>query len=110
MVKWSKLLNRRAWRLWWQRRWRGWDDSVTWDLDTEIATFILPRLKRFRELTQAIPFGETQKSWYQKLDMMIFAFDALANRWSYRIDLVENEPLIEEGRRLFHEFFYSLWW
>jgi hypothetical protein len=38
------------------QRWiRGWDDSETWDLDVQMLKFVLPRLKRFIELNNAIP-------------------------------------------------------
>jgi hypothetical protein len=45
-----RLFRGRWLKFWWQRRTRGWDDSVTWNLDTTIARFALPRLRRFREL------------------------------------------------------------
>ncbi len=35
-----------------QRRTRGFDDSVVWGLDYTILEFILPRLKLFREIGQ----------------------------------------------------------
>ena len=39
----------------WQRITRGFNDSETWNLDYTIAKLVLPRLKRFKELTNGIP-------------------------------------------------------
>ena len=52
------IFNKRYWKFLWQRWTRGFDDSETWSLYDTIARFILPRLKRFKEIadgTGSIP-------------------------------------------------------
>ncbi len=63
----------RALRFWWQRRTRGWDDSVTWNLDQQLVVWLAPRLRRFKELNDGFPPGSTPASWDAELDEMIWA-------------------------------------
>src|SRR5271154_326089 len=74
---------KRSIRFWWQRRIRGWDDSQTWSLDHSLAKLILPRLKRFQELSIGRPSDMTEKKWNDILDEMIFGFEWYASnkRW-----------------------------
>lgn len=44
------IFTKRFWKFLWQRWTRGFDDSETWSLDSTISYFILPRLKRFKEI------------------------------------------------------------
>jgi len=96
----------RSLRFWFQRRTRGWDDSETWGLDTTIARFVAPRLKRFREIANGYPGELTEKKWDEMLAKMQLAFELIA------ADQIEDEdrPEIEEGLRLFAEWFRGLWW
>jgi hypothetical protein len=97
------------------QRWtRGWDDSETWGLDSTIAKFTLPRLKRFKELKDGIPMGFTEKSWNETLDKMIFALGLCLDedRW-FEGAKEEQEALaarVQEGLELFGKYFRSLWW
>ncbi len=63
----------RAIRFWWQRRTRGWDDSVTWNLDQQIAVWLAPRLHRFRELNNGFPSDSSPDDWDAELDEMVWA-------------------------------------
>ena len=49
-------------KYWYQRRNRGWDDSETWGLDTTLAFWIVPRLKRLKEVTNGKPLSEVIKT------------------------------------------------
>lgn len=64
----------RAIRLFCQRMIRGWDDSDTWSLNTTIAEFVYPRLKRFIEIRASIPIGMTGPEWDEILNKILFAF------------------------------------
>ena len=46
-----------------QRFDQGFDDTETWHMDRTIALFIIPRLKKFIELNNGIPTGETVESY-----------------------------------------------
>lgn len=65
------FLLKRSIRFFFQRLFRGWDDSETWSLDYQFYKWLLPRLKRFRELTFAYPGTDeypTLESWQKELD------------------------------------------
>lgn len=102
------FLFRRRIKHWWQRRTRGWDDSDTWSLDFTIAKFVLPRLKRFREIDFGHPSNTSEEAWYKILDKMIYAME-----FNARDGIITNrkeDKKIQEGNELFGEYFNSLWW
>lgn len=114
-------LRARSIKLLYQRLTRGWDDSVTWNLDSHLAEVILPRLKRFKELnTHAYPGRfpgsdrpdavETFEEWHQVLDKMIFAFEWHCDeeRKYGKFDEAEYER-VKEGLQLFAIFYGALW-
>lgn len=107
-----------------QRISRGFDDSETWSLDQTIASFILPRMKRFKKISCAFPMSKdskndmTQAKWNSYLDKMIESFELIIeNRWSENIDFEiarkENDERIkkiESGLYLFAEWFIGMGW
>lgn len=96
----------RSLRFWWQRRTRGWDDSETWSLDSTIAEFTLPRLRRFREITIAHPSELTPEQWNHVLDELIWLMEITADG-----DLVGvDDARRREACRLLGEYFHALWW
>jgi len=44
-----------------QREERGFDDTEVYNLDSTIARFILPRLKRYKELNNIVPTDLTEE-------------------------------------------------
>jgi hypothetical protein len=99
-------------RRWWQRRTRGWDDSETWSLDYELAKWMLPRLKRFREITDGYPSRLTLEEWNLMLDEMIWAFEFRVNDddWSMTHSKGEKWKRYEHAMQLFVEWQGYLWW
>ena len=100
-----------------QRLEGGFDDSEVWSLEGTITSFILPRLKRFKEITYSYPSDISAKEWNNKLEKMITAFEYLENedlglddtksgidRWAAR------EKVINEGLELFIKYYNSLWY
>lgn len=100
-------LLRRSIRFFYQRLTRGWDDSDTWSLDVTIAKFVLPRLKRFKELNNGFPYEETQESWNEKLDDMIYAMEFELKQFDTN-DYDMNR--VNRGFELFGKHFHYLWW
>lgn len=93
-----------------QRMERGFDDSETWSLDYTIAKFILPRLKRFKEVTNGYPGGLSEEEWDEILDKMIYAFDLKVN-YDSDFDWKDgDQKKFDEGIKLFSEWFLHLWW
>jgi hypothetical protein len=54
-------------------------DKDTWNLDWTIANFALPRLIRFKKLTNGYPPELTEKEWGKILDKMIWSMTQIAN-------------------------------
>lgn len=93
-----------------QRIERGFDDTETWNLEYVIAQFILPRLKRFKELTNGYPVGmKTMENWYAELDKMIEAFQLYAADASSCLDK-DVEQKVQAGLDSFAKYFFHLWW
>lgn len=88
-----------------QRLERGFDDTETWNLDVTISAFIVPRLKRFKEVSNGYPADLTEEQWDEALDKMIKFFEFSADDSKF---LEEN--IYSEGFDLFCKYFHSLWW
>lgn len=108
-MKLKKLFSKRTILFLWQRITRGWDDSETWSLDYSLAKIILPRLKRFKEVSPMTPYGTTEAEWNATLDKMIAAFEFFGGeeRW---LAAHEEYGKHQEGINLFAEHYAGLWW
>lgn len=126
------------WEEWqYQRKSRGFDDTELWNLDSTIAKFITPRLKKFKKNTHSTPGvvvyeiggeeavlnsdSETSEKanakWMEILDKMIWTFE----NWDKEPDtegvhgeefrklIDEWNTKIKEGLDLFAKYFGSLW-
>jgi hypothetical protein len=93
-----------------QRLERGFDDSETWSLRDTIANFILPRIKRFKEVTIGMPVGMTKEKWYDILDKMIISFELIVRNNGEMLLDDEEMKKMNKGLDLFKEYFLSLWW
>lgn len=88
-----------------QRLERGFDDSETWSLDSTIAKFIEPRLRRFKEIKAGYPASMSEEEWDATLDKMIYAFECINKDNTF-----DNEEYVNEGLDLFRKHFFKLWW
>ena len=92
-----------------ERKENGFDDTETWSLKTTIAKFTLPRLKWFKERHFDNPWDITFEKWDEILDNMIFSFEYYAkDEWKPISD--EEFKRVEEGMKLFGEYYGDLWW
>lgn len=95
---------------------RGFSDAETWGLDSVICEFVLPRLKRFRQLHICHPVNMTMEEWDAILDQMIFALDWSLNhedeqyRGLTEKEKEENWSRYEVGIEQFAKYFRDLWW
>lgn len=53
----------------------GFDDAVTWNLDTSISIFILPRLKRWYKISDNIILLDEYKGLREAIEEMIQGFE-----------------------------------
>jgi hypothetical protein len=100
---------RSAIKHWWQRRTRGWDDRDTWSLDWTIAKFVLPRLRRFREVSNGYPADMTKEEWDTILNRMIYALEVCSDDSEWLEEYV-NWDRVNQGLQEFGKYFRNLWW
>lgn len=93
-----------------QRKSRGFDDSETWSLTDTICRFIIPRLKRFKDINDAVPYPLTRDKWNDIIDKMLLAFELTTREDGSRIWNDEESKQIDKGLDLFRKWFMALWW
>ena len=98
-----------------QRFENGFDDTETWHMDRTIALFIIPRLKKFIEINNGIPIGETVESYNEKLRFIINAFENYyaTNKYYESVDDNERKQLTEDVRlavEYLSKLWFELWW
>jgi len=86
----------------------GWSDRDLMSFDGHLAKVILPRLKRFKEVTIGHPSDLTEEQWDNILDKMIssFEFHSKEDRFIVRADWKDYN----EGLELFAKYYTSLWY
>jgi hypothetical protein len=90
-----------------QRIERGFDDSELWNFDVNLALYILPRLKRFKEITKGTPASFTsEEQWIETLNEMIEAFELIVKGF----DGKEEMDKVSKGLELFKENYFNLWY
>lgn len=105
----NKLPSKQDIEFFFQRCWRGWDDSETFSLDFSLAKIILPRLKRFHQIKCGYPASMTKEEWNIILDKMIAMFEFSASEARYIADKKEFDKH-QEGLELFTKYYWHLWW
>ena len=98
-----------------QRFEQGFDDTETWHMDRTIALFIIPRLKKFIEINNGIPVGETVESYNEKLNFIINAFENYyaTNKYYESVDDVERKKLTDDVKQAVEylsKLWFELWW
>lgn len=116
LTHWPSFLTGRFWRFVWQKLTRGWSDKETWNLEYEIAKFALPRLKRFKEVTNGYPGDLSEELWDEILDKMIFSLEYITKEFDLELtdisvtQMKEDSKKVQEGLDLFGKHFWHLWW
>ena len=102
-----------------QRLQRGFDDTETWNLDSTILHFILPRLKRFRELANGYPpeLGSFEE-WQKRLDKAIADIELIyddspvehMSKEERRAYFDKQEQASKDTAEFLGEYLFDLWW
>lgn len=99
---------KRMLKYWWQRRTRGFDDSEMWSLDYSLAEHIVPRLKRFKEVSCSYPQDyESLEAWQGDIQIMIDAFERIADNEDMKLEEYDE---VNRGLDLFRDRYFNLWW
>jgi hypothetical protein len=95
----------------WQRAWRGYDNSMVFDMNDTFIELYREILKDFKENLHGYPGTMTEEEWNDMLDEMIGSLDrmyyVLFKSDNDDADLVEQEK--DRFFELFKEHFWSLW-
>lgn len=94
-----------------QRIFRGWDDSETWNLDTSLYKWLLPRLKRFKELNNGWPDSkyDTFEDWNNELDKRIKQLEYIVENYPDTTNKKLNHTVTDFNKWLFRDL-CDLWW
>jgi len=75
-------------------------------LSYTIAEFLIPRLKAFKKHTFSYPANlKSMKEWHNIINKIIKAFEIYAKDGI----IINDQDKIEEGLKLFQEYFRDLW-
>ena len=109
--KWTDwYLIKRRFRYFWQRRTRGWDDSVTWNLDEQIAIWLAPRMRRFQEIKAGHPaYMEEEKEWDDEIEEMCWALEWYVE-YCHSGENPEDQERAMQGINKIAGHFPYLWW
>jgi len=89
-----------------QRLRQGFWDDETWGLDTTLAEFALPRLRRLRTLQQGYPAGLSDGEW----EWILHEIEEFL-KWHIERDPREwSREEYERRGALFGKYFGHLWW
>lgn len=89
-----------------QRLTKGFDDSETWSLFIDNSQWLVPRLERFIELQDCHPGSISNDEWIEILNKIILAHKIIA-----KDDFQpEEKTIVEEGLKLYAEWYLNLWW
>lgn len=111
----------------WQRVFRGWDDRVTWSIDTYLAEMIPQWMKRLRETKQGTPgllFGDN--NWNKtKYEFFIGAHETADMKYNAILKIIidgfekyddgdfydrpKDKEKFDLAFKFFHEYFGTLW-
>lgn len=79
-----------------------------WSLDQTLAIIILPCLKKFKDNVQSYPPHISFDEWKTIIQKMITAFELIVNDDYYDCS-IDNKKVINEGLKLFGEYYKDLW-
>jgi hypothetical protein len=93
----------------------GFVDKEVWDLDDTITKFLIPRLKRFKEVNNSFPPKLTWKRWNKILNEIIkdLEFSTLDNNYDGKKYINFQNKQIEKRKEAMHliaEYMEWLWW
>jgi hypothetical protein len=89
-----------------QKIFRGFGDNELWNFDTTIAKYIVPRLKRFKELQHGYPANLKEEEWNEILDQIIYSFELKLDDKEFDEELRADYEL---GLIYFAKYFDHLW-
>jgi hypothetical protein len=86
----------------------GFDDSETWSLRGTIAKFIIPRLKKYQEITKEALIRDEEV--VNDIDSFLRAMELVSKEDDGNVLTTEEYSQLYNGLDKFSGIFMSLWW
>ena len=96
-----------------QREEQGFDDTETWHLDRTFAQFMIPRIKRFIQVNNGFPNGETYESYIEKLKFVVKSFEEYYSDDNIETSLEIEKERLENAKQaldILLKLWFCLWW
>jgi len=96
-----------------QRDQNGFDDTETWHLDKTLALFLIPRLKRYIQVNNGFPNGETEDSFNEKLNYIVKSFEEYYQDENIEVSLELEKERLSNAKKavaILGELWFDLWW
>lgn len=96
-----------------QREQQGFDDTETWHLDRTFALFMIPRIKRFIQVNNGFPNGETYESYVEKLKFVVKSFEEYYSDDNIETSLEIEKERLENAKQaldILLKLWFCLWW
>ena len=96
-----------------QREQQGFDDTETWHLDRTFALFMIPRIKRFIQVNNGFPNGETYESYIEKLKFVVKSFEEYYSDDNIETSLEIEKERLENAKQaldILLKLWFCLWW
>jgi hypothetical protein len=104
---------KRCIQYWIYRLRHGFFPCDCWNLDHELAVWLVPRLKLFKINNHGYPYELTGDQWDALIDEMIVGFELKTQEWERRGDQFfltpEEEVLVQRAFTLLGEYGQNLW-
>jgi len=87
---------------------KGFEPTETWNLNSTLCRWIIPRLEYFIEVNYGFPANIEFEEWKVILNKMLNAFKLIVEYdcWDWT---EEQDKEIQEGLDLFRQYFFNLW-
>lgn len=92
-----------------QYKQKGFDDSEIWNLDISLSDFLIPRLKRLRNIIQGYPPDfKSFEEWIFVLDEIIWMFETYSSK-AYQDGFLKNQERMDKAKELFGKYWTYFW-
>jgi hypothetical protein len=78
----------------------------------DLSMYLIPRLRRFKEIAISYPSDETSESWNEKLDFIANSLEERCNDNLYELpinEMIEVKQRSEKAAKMLGEVWFDLW-
>ena len=102
---------KRSIRFFFQRMFRGFDDSETWNMDLTFYKWLLPRIRRFIKVTNGYPITyKNMSQWKKEVNKRTKQLERIIARADDWESAIKVEKDMYEFNQWFAKNLKNLWW